>query len=138
MPKIEVKESTLNGQAYVIKYAERQTFYLRVNRGDKRYTNISLGTADVKQAHKNALAAYVKVEGEPPKSKTRKLDISRACEDYLEERAKEVLRGQLAQRSQDLYRQRISQRILPYCRIKGIRSIGDITKNIFQDYAGHY
>ena len=96
MPKIEVKESTLNGQAYVIKYVDRQTFYLRVNRGDKRYTNISLGTADVKQAHKNALAAYVKVEGEPPRSKTRKLDISKACEDYLEERAKEVLRGQLA------------------------------------------
>ena len=138
MPKIEVKESTLNGQAYVIKYVDRQTFYLRVNRGDKRYTNISLGTADVKQAHKNALAAYVKVEGDPPRSKTRKLDISKACEDYLEERAKEVLRGQLAPRSQDLYRQRISQRILPYCRIKGIRSIGDINKNPFQDYAGHY
>ena len=138
MPKIEVKESTLNGQAHVVKYAERQTFYLRVNRGGKRYTNISLGTADVKQAHKNALAAYVKVEGEPPRSKTRKLDISKACEDYLEERAKEVLRGQLAPRSQDLYRQRISQRILPYCRIKGVRSIGDINKNTFQDYAGHY
>ena len=138
MPKIEVKESTLNGQAYVIKYADRQTFYLRVNRGSKRYTNVSLNTFDIKQAHKNALSAYVKVEGEPPKSKSRKLDISKACDAYLEERAKEVSRGQLAPRSQDLYRQRISQRILPYCRGKGIRSIGDINKNTFQDYSGHY
>ena len=138
MPKIEVKESTLNGQAHVIKYADRQTFYLRVNRGGKRYTNVSLNTSDISQAHKNALSAYVKVEGEPAKSKTRRLDISKACDAYLEERAKEVLRGQLASRSQDLYRQRISQRILPYCRIKGIRSVGDIDKNAFQDYAGHY
>ena len=138
MPKIEVKESTLNGQAYVIKYADRNTFYLRVNRGGKRYTNVSLNTSDISQAHKNALSAYVKIEGEPPKSKTRRLDISKACEAYLEERAKEVLRGQLASRSQDLYRQRISQRILPYCRVKGIRSVSDIDKNAFQDYAGYY
>jgi integrase len=138
MPKIEVKEPTLNGQAYVIKYADRATFYLRVNRGGKKYTNVSLDTADIKQAHKNALPAYVKVEGEPPKSKTRKLDISKACEAYLEEKAIEVLRGQLAPRSQDLYRQRIYQRILPFCRVKGIRSIGEINKNTFQDYAGHF
>ena len=64
MPKIEVKESTLNGQAYVIKYADRQTFYLRVNRGGKRYTNVSLNAIDIKQARKNAFSAYVKVEGE--------------------------------------------------------------------------
>lgn len=138
MPKIEVKESTLNGQAHVIKYADRQTFYLRVNRGGKRYTNVSLGTSDIAQAHKNALSAYVKIDGEPPKSKTRKLDLSKACEAYLEERAREVLRGQLASRSQDLYRQRVSQRILPYCRVKGIRSVGDIDKTTFQDYAGYY
>lgn len=64
MPKIEVKESTLNGQAYVIKYADRQTLYLRVNRGGKRYTNVSLNAIDIKQARKNAFSAYVKVEGE--------------------------------------------------------------------------
>lgn len=138
MPKIEVKEPTLNGQAHVIKYADRQAFYLRVNRGGKRYTNISLKTCDIAQAHRNALSAYVKVEGEPPRSKTRKLNMSKACDAYLEERAKEVLRGQLASRSQDLYRQRISQRILPYCRVKGIRSVGDIDKTTFHDYAGYY
>ena len=64
MPKIEVKESTLNGQAYVIKYADLQTLYLRVNRGGKRYTNVSLNAIDIKQARKNAFSAYVKVEGE--------------------------------------------------------------------------
>ena len=64
MPNIEVKESTLNGQAYVIKYADRQTLYLRVNRGGKRYTNVSLNAIDIKQARKNAFSAYVKVEGE--------------------------------------------------------------------------
>ena len=138
MPKIEVKEPTLNGQAYVIKYANRPGFFLRVSRGDKRYTNITLRTSDIQQAHKNALAAYVKVENEPPKSKTNKYSLSKAFDVYLEEKAIDVARGQLAPRSQDLYRQRISQRILPYCRVKGIKNVGDIGKNCFQDYAGHY
>ena len=62
MPKIEIKEPTLNGQAFIIKYAERHTYYLRVSRGNKKYTNISLSTSDIQQAHKNALTAYVKVE----------------------------------------------------------------------------
>lgn len=138
MPKIEVKESTLNGQAYIIKYAERPGFFLRVGRGNKRYTNISLKTSDVEQAHKNALAAYVKVDGEAPKSKTKRYSLSKVFDAYLEDKAIEVSRGQLAPRSQDLYRQRIAQRILPYCRLKGIRCISDITKSSFADYAGHY
>lgn len=138
MPKIELKEPTLNGQAYIIKYANRQGFFLRVSRGGKRYTNVSLKTSDVQQAHKNALSAYVKIEGEAPKSKTTKYSLSRAFDAYLEDKAIEVARGQLAPSSQDLYRQRISQRIIPYCRLKGIRNIGDINKSSFQDYAGHY
>jgi len=138
MPKIEVKEPTLNGQAFIVKYAERANFYLRVNRGGKRYTNISLDTGDIKQAHKNALSAYVKVEQEPPKSRSRKLNFEKACEQYLAEKELDVARRQLAPRSQEAYRQRIYQRILPYCRSKGIKGIGDITKQSFNDYGGHY
>ncbi|QPN64492.1 hypothetical protein [Synechococcus sp. CBW1004] len=138
MPKIEIKEPTLNGQAYVIKYAEREAFFLRVNRGGKRYTNISLKTSDIKQAHKNALSAYVQIESQAPKTKSRNLSFAKICELYLQEKEVEVTRGQLADRSHDLYRQRISQRILPYCRAKGIRSIGDICKTSFSDYSGYY
>ncbi|MCP9916929.1 phage integrase SAM-like domain-containing protein [Cyanobium sp. ATX 6F1] len=138
MPKIETKEPTLNGQAYVIKYAERSCFYLRVNRGNKRYTNISLNTSDIRQAHKNALSAYVKVESDPPKSKTRKLSIDKVCEEYLKEKENDVRRGQLAAGSHDSYSQRIYQRIIPYCRSVGIISISDISKNAFAEYAGFY
>jgi hypothetical protein len=80
MPKIEIKEPTLNGQAFIIKYCERSFFYLRINRGNKRYTNISLNTAELPQAHKNALSAYVKAENEPPRSKSRKLSIEKISE----------------------------------------------------------
>lgn len=138
MPKIEFKESTLNDQAFIVKYADRKFLVLRVARGGKRYTNVSLNTSDLQQARKNALSAYIKIENDPPKSRTRKLSFEKACEDYLKEKEIDVVRGQLASRSQDLYRQRIYQRILPYCRVKGIRSIADINKNSFLEYGGYY
>jgi integrase len=138
MPKIEIKEPTLNGQAYIIKYAERESLFLRVNRGDKRYTNISLNTTSFVQAHKNALSAYVKIEGEPPKSRSNKTLLTRICDEYLEEKSIEVARSQLSPKSQDIYRQRIYQRILPYCKNKGLRFVGDINKKSFADYTGYY
>lgn len=138
MPKIEAKEPTLNGQAHIIKYAERETLFLRVNRGGKRYTNVSLNTTDFTQAHKNALSAYVKVESEPPKSRASKTLLARICDEYLNEKSIEVARAQLSPRSQDLYRQRIYQRILPYCKSKGLIFVGDINKKSFADYAGYY
>ena len=138
MPKIEAKEPTLNGQAFIIKYSERQTFYLRVSRGNKKYTHISLNTSDIDQAHKNALSAYVKVESEPPKSKSRKLNFEKVCENYLSEKELDVRRGQLARRSEEAYRQRIYQRILPYCKAKGLKSINDISKQSFLDYGAFY
>ena len=138
MPKIEMKEPTLNGQAFIIKYCERSYFYLRINRGNKRYTNISLNTAELAVAHKNALSAYVKVENEPPKSKSRKLRFEKICEEYLSEKEDEVRRGQLRPRSQNLYQQRVYQRIIPYCNIKGIKCISDICKTSLADYGGYY
>ncbi len=138
MPKIESKEPTLNGQAFIVKYAEREHLYLRVNRGGKRYTNISLNTSSLAQAHKNALSAYVKIETEPPKSKTRKFNFERVCEQYLGEKELDVRRGQIAPRTQEVYRQRIYQRILPYCKTKGVKSICDITKQSFNDYGSFH
>lgn len=138
MPKIEIKEPTLNGQACIIKYAERESLYLRVNRGGKRYTVVSLNTTSIAQAHKNALSAYVKIESEPPRSRSNKTLLTRVCDEYLEEKSIDVARAQLSPRSQDLYRQRIYQRILPYCKSKGLRYVGEISKKSFTDYAGYY
>ena len=138
MPKIEIKESTLNGEAYIIKYAERDSFYLRIKREGKRYSNISLDTEDIKVARKNALNAYVTIASEPPKSRSRKYGFEKACEEYLKEKEREVHRKQLAPRSAELYNQRVYQRIIPYARFAGIKSISDITKNSFEQYAGYY
>ena len=59
MPKIVEKEETLNGEAVIIRYNHRDTYFLRVKRGGKRYTNISLKTTDILTARKEALSAYV-------------------------------------------------------------------------------
>ena len=72
MPKIVFKELTLNDQAYIIKYNHRDTFYLRIKREGKRYTNVSLKTADLGVAKKNALATYLEIASEPAKSRTRR------------------------------------------------------------------
>lgn len=51
MPKIQFKEETLNGRAFIIGYADREYLTLRIPRGDKKYSNISLGTTDIQIAH---------------------------------------------------------------------------------------
>ena len=52
MPKIVFKELTLNDQAFIIKYNHRDTFYLRIKREGKRYTNVSLKTEDLDVARR--------------------------------------------------------------------------------------
>ena len=76
MPKIVFKELTLNDQAYIIKYNHRDTFYLRIKREGKRYTNVSLKTEDLDVAKKNALATYMEIASEPAKSRTEDLDLT--------------------------------------------------------------
>ena len=138
MAKVELKEPTLNGEAFIIKYSDREYLNLRVKRDGKRYTHISLGTTDIQQAHKLALDAYVKVKAEAPKSRTRKLSMEQVFEDFLLFKDTEVDRGLLKSRSYNTYEQRVHQRIIPFCRSIGIRKISDIEKNSFDGYSGFF
>ena len=58
MPKIEFKEETLNGRACIVAYADREYLTLRIPRGNKRYSCISLRTANLKVVHDKALEVY--------------------------------------------------------------------------------
>ena len=58
MPRIHSKEPTLNGRAYVVAFADREYLYLRIPRGNKRYTTVSLQTTNLKTAHDRALDVY--------------------------------------------------------------------------------
>ena len=138
MPKIIFKELTLNDQAYIIKYNHRDTFYLRVKRDGKRYTNVSLKTEDIELAKKNALAAYMQVSAEPPKSRTRRFGFDAACEEFLADKEKQVFRKQLSANSHHTYTQRIYQRIIPYAKFAGVKSLGDIEKKTFIGYKDFY
>ena len=138
MPRHVSKEATLNGEAFIIKFEHREFYYLRVKREGDRYTNVSLETTDIAVARKNALNAYIKVVAEPPKSRSRNFLFLRACDDYLKEKLVEVVRKQLSPNSHELYRQRIHQRIIPYASFVGIKTISDIRKNSFENYAGFH
>jgi len=138
MPKIQFKEATLNGEADLIAYADREYIYLRIKRPGRRYTNISLETSDLRTAHKKALGAYSAVMNEPPKSKNRKFSFENACAKYLEHKFKEVERGKINQRSAATYEQRVYQRIIPFSKSVGIKSIGDIQKDSFEGYGDYY
>lgn len=138
MPKIISKEDTLNGEASIIKYNHRDTFYLRIKRDGKRYTNVSLETADIKVARKNALSKYVEVSGEAPKTRTSKFRFALAVDEFLTHKAQQVQRGQIKESSLRSYEQRLNQRIVPFARLHGINSISDINKESFAGYSGHY
>ena len=138
MPKIHSKEPTLNGQADVVAYADREYLYLRIKRGGRRYTNVSLETTDIRTAHKKALDAYTKAISEPPRSRTRRFSFEKACAEYLEYKHKQAERGQITHRSAGTYEQRVYQRIIPFAKSVGVGSVGDIDKESFSGYGEYF
>ena len=138
MPRIHSKEPTLNGRAYVIAFADREYLYLRIPRGNKRYTTVSLQTTNLKTAHDRALDVYTKVVNEPPRSKSRKFGFETAVEQFLEHKKELVDIGNIKPRSLNTYEQRLYQRVIPFARLKNIQNIGDIKKDSFEDYGIHY
>ena len=138
MPKIQFKEPTLNGRAFVIAYADREYLYLRIPRGNKKYSNISLETTDLIVAHDKALDVYAQVINEPARTVSRKFGFQRACAEFLEFKAKQVERGQIKSSSLSTYEQRISQRIIPYAKTNDIKSVSEIDAKSFEGYANFY
>ena len=138
MPKIVEKEETLNGEAVIIRYNHRDTYFLRVKRGGKRYTNFSLKTTDILTARKEALSAYVEVQSEAPKSRTRKYSFEKGCAEFLEWKYKQANRKQISVRSASTYEQRVYQRIIPYAKFAGVKSVNDIDTDTFETYKDYY
>ena len=89
MPSVEYQESTLNGEATICKYKDRKYFNLKVYRGGKRYTHISLNTEDIEQARINSINAYVKVVSEPPRASKSTMTIARIFEKFMEAKYKD-------------------------------------------------
>ena len=138
MPKIQFKEPTLNGRAFVIAYADREYLYLRIPRGDRKYSNVSLGTTDLKVAHNKALDVYTETVNEPPRSRSKRFGFELACAEYLKWKAEQAEIGQLRASSVGTYEQRIYQRIIPFAKLVGVTQIGDLTKQSFEGYGEHY
>ena len=138
MPKIQFKEKTLNGRAQIIAYADREYLTLRIHRGGNKYTNISLGTSDLKQAHDKALDVYAATVNEPPRSRSKKHLFETVCEDFLKWKLEQAHIGEIKESSVNGYSQRIHQRIIPYATKVGIRNIGDIEKESFENYGTYY
>ena len=137
MPRIHSRNqhSTV---AYVIAFADREYLYLRIPRGNKRYTTVSLQTTNLKTAHDRALDVYTKVVNEPPRSKSRKFGFETAVAQFLEHKKELVDIGNIKPRSLNTYEQRLYQRVIPFARLKNIQNIGDIKKDSFEDYGIHY
>ena len=83
MPKIEFKEETLNGRASIIGYADREYLTLRIPRGNKKYSHISLQTTDVKIAHDKALDVYAATINQPLRSRSGNLRRSASSLDSV-------------------------------------------------------
>ena len=138
MPKIQFKEETLNGRATIIAYADREFLTLRIPRGEKKYSNISLQTTDLKVAHDRALDVYAATINNPIASRSGKYLFAKACEDFLSWKQERVDIGEIRASSLDGYSQRIHQRIIPYAKSVGVMSVSDIKKESFEDYSTYY
>ena len=138
MPKIQFKEETLNGRAVIIAYADREYLTLRIPRGDKKYSNISLGTSDLKTAHDKALDVYAATINQPLKSRNRKFLFATACKEFLEWKDEQAQIGEIKESAVKTYSQRIHQRIIPYANLVGVKNIGDIGRESFENYGVHF
>ena len=138
MPKIEFKEETLNGRACIVAYADREYLTLRIPRGNKRYSYISLGTTNLKVAHDKALDVYAATINQPINSRNSKYGFRIACKDFLGSKQEEADIGEIKDSSVDGYSQRIYQRIIPYAEYVGVKNVGDIKKETFEEYGNHY
>ena len=138
MPKIQFKEETLNGRAVIIAYADREYLTLRIPRGDKKYSNISLGTSDLKTAHDKALDVYAATINQPLKSRNRKFLFATACKEFLEWKDEQAQIGEIKESAVKTYSQRIYQRIIPYANLVGVKNIGDIGRESFENYGVHF
>ena len=138
MPKIHFKEETLNGRAVIIAYADREYLTLRIPRGDKKYSNISLGTSDLKVAHDKALDVYAATINQPLKSRNRKFSFATACKEFLEWKEEHAEIGEIKKSAVKTYSQRIYQRIIPYAKSVGVSNVGDIGRESFENYGVHF
>ena len=119
MPKIQFKEETLNGRAHIIAYADREYLTLRVHRGDKKYTNISLGTTDLKVAHDKALDVYAATINTPPASLSKRTLFETVCEDFLAWKKEQSEIGEIKESTVTTYSQRIL-RVIPFAKKVGV------------------
>ena len=134
MPKIQFKEETLNGRAAIIAYADREYLTLRIPRGNKKYSYISLQTADLKTAHDKALDVYAATINQPLRSRSGKLRFAKVCEEFLEWKQEKADIGEIRDSAVKTYSQRIYQRIIPYSEKVGVMNIADIKKESFEGY----
>lgn len=114
MPKIQFKEETLNGRAVIIAYADREYLTLRIPRGEKKYSNISLGTWDLKTAHDKALDVYAATINQPLKSRNRKFLFATACKEFLEWKDEQAQIGEIKEK--EIYLFLISRQPLALAR----------------------
>jgi len=136
--KIQFKEPTLNGRAQIIAYSDREFLYLRIPRGEKKYSMISLRTTDLKTAHDKALDVYAATVNTPQKTLSKKYLFKTACDNFLKHKQEQVDIGQLRQSTQHTYEQRINQRVIPYAKMIGIEKLSDIKKDSFSNYSTYY
>ena len=138
MPKIQFKEETLNGRAHIVAYADREYLTLRISRGNKKYSNISLGTTDLKVAHDKALDFYAATINQPLRSKSKRYRFATVCDDFLKWKQEQADIGEIKNSAVKTYSQRIRQRIIPYASSVGVFNIGDLKKESFEDYGPYY
>ena len=87
---------------------------LRIPRGNKKFSNVSLGTTDFKIAHDKALDVYTTIINQPLRSKSKKYRFSAVCGDFLKWKLEQADIGESKESAAKTYAQRIHQRIIPY------------------------
>ena len=108
MPRQEYKESTINDQAYILKFSNSPNYYLRLKgRGGK---DTSLETDDLETARSKAVKFYININQNPAQKRKINYLFKTACDNFLKYKQERLDIGRLKQRSYDTYRARLYER----------------------------
>ena len=140
--KVKLAEKHDTGQEgiKIIKFEKRNSYYLYIYDPETRKVSTpSLNSENLDWCQRNWFQTYASFQkkGGSPKQR-KKVAITTKLKAYVEHQWQRTKRGEIKESTYKTYNERITNRIAPFIKAKGVNSVSDINRQSFQDYATYH
>ena len=138
--KLAEKHETGQEGIKIVKFEKRNSYYLYIYDPETRKVSTpSLNSEDLGWCQRNWFQTYASFQkkGGSPKQR-KKVAITTKLKAYVEHQWQRTKRGEIKESTYKTYNERITNRIAPFIKAKGVKSVSDINRQSFQDYASYH